>query len=84
MDGVDASALDLDVLRERALRDDVREVCVGTNPDLEGDGTALTLCEVLRDIPGRGEDSEPLRITRLARGLPTGGLILWPLFGTTN
>jgi recombination protein RecR len=43
----------------------VREVILGMNPNLEGDGTALYLAEELRP---RG-----VKVTRLARGLPSGG-----------
>lgn len=43
----------------------VGEVVLGLNPNVEGDGTALYLSEQLK---GRG-----VRITRLARGLPSGG-----------
>lgn len=42
----------------------VREVILGLNPTLEGDGTALFLAEKLL---ARG-----VQVTRLARGLPTG------------
>ncbi|MFG0284031.1 MAG: recombination mediator RecR [Phycisphaerales bacterium JB039] len=42
----------------------VREVILGLNPTLEGDGTALYLAEQLRL---RG-----VKVSRLARGLPTG------------
>jgi recombination protein RecR len=42
----------------------VREVVLGLNPTLEGDGTALFLGEALR---GKG-----VSVTRLARGLPSG------------
>ena len=42
----------------------VREVILGLNPNLEGDGTALFLAEALRP--------RNVQITRLARGLPTG------------
>ena len=42
----------------------VSEVILGLNPDLEGDSTALYLTEQLRE--------RNVRITRLARGLPTG------------
>lgn len=42
----------------------VREVILGLNPNLEGDGTQLYLSQELRDMP--------VKITRLARGLPTG------------
>jgi recombination protein RecR len=43
----------------------VAEVVLGLNPNVEGDGTALYLSEQLK--------ARPIRITRLARGLPTGG-----------
>lgn len=45
----------------------VREVILGLNPDLEGDSTALWLAEQVR---GRA-----VQVSRLARGLPTGGQI---------
>jgi recombination protein RecR len=41
------------------------EVILGTNPNMEGDGTALYLAEQLSGIPG-------VTVTRLARGLPAG------------
>ncbi|MEX2673326.1 MAG: recombination mediator RecR [Phycisphaeraceae bacterium] len=41
------------------------EVILGTNPNLEGDGTALHIAEALRDLPH-------VTMTRLARGLPAG------------
>lgn len=43
----------------------IREVILGLNPTVEGDGTALYLQEELAQRPD-------VRITRLARGLPTG------------
>jgi len=43
----------------------VKEVVLGLNPNVEGDGTSLYLSEQLK---GRN-----VRITRLARGLPSGG-----------
>lgn len=43
----------------------LREVVLGLNPTVEGDGTALYLAEQFRP---RG-----IRVSRLARGLPTGG-----------
>lgn len=43
----------------------VLEVVLGLNPTIEGDGTALYLAERLRTLG--------VRVSRLARGLPTGG-----------
>lgn len=45
----------------------VREVCLATNPDLEGEGTARVLAERLAPLG--------LSVTRLARGLPAGASI---------
>ncbi len=42
----------------------IGEVILGTNPTLEGDGTALYLAERLQEMQ--------VKVTRLARGLPTG------------
>lgn len=42
----------------------ITEVILGTNPTLEGDGTALYLAEQLQEMG--------VKVTRLARGLPTG------------
>ena len=42
----------------------IREVILGMNPTLEGDGTALFLAEKLGELG--------VKVTRLARGLPTG------------
>jgi len=42
----------------------IREVILGLNPTLEGDGTTLYLAEQLR--------TRPVSVTRLARGLPSG------------
>jgi len=71
LESADAGTADVAGLCARAGQADVREVCLGTNPDLEGDGTALTLIETLRPLQERND----LRVTRLARGLPTGGQI---------
>ena len=43
----------------------MREVILATNPSLEGEATALY---VQRQLAGR-----PVRVTRIARGLPIGG-----------
>lgn len=67
LEGVTASDLDLEALERRVVEGGVKEVCLATNPDLEGDGTALA---VTRALTASGVD-----VTRLARGLPAGGQI---------
>jgi recombination protein RecR len=54
-------------VRELILRlgDQVREVIIATNPNIEGDATAIYLARLIKPIG--------IRVTRLARGLPMGG-----------
>ncbi|MGE4632033.1 MAG: recombination mediator RecR [Planctomycetota bacterium] len=59
--------MSLDKLVERSRSDEVEEVILATNPDFEGDGTALLVTESLAETG--------VHVTRLARGLPTGGQI---------
>ncbi|MFM1936022.1 MAG: recombination protein RecR [Planctomycetota bacterium] len=74
LDGVGADSLTLhDLLRRvddpsrNARGVPVREVILGMNPDMEGESTGL---QVAAEMARRG-----VRVTRLARGLPTGGQI---------
>jgi recombination protein RecR len=67
LEGVDASDLTIDKLVERVRSGQVKEIIMATNPNIEGDGTSLYISSVLR--------SSGVRITRLARGLPTGSTI---------
>ncbi len=71
LEGMARDGLDLDQLIERASDDEVSEVCIATNPDLEGDGTALAVRDALLSAP----KLKNVRITRIARGVPTGGQI---------
>ena len=59
--------LNVDALPRRVQQAGVQEVIMATNPTLEGDGTALYISNLLA---GTG-----VRITRLARGLPSGSAL---------
>ena len=67
LDGVGPEDLTIDLLMRRVRDDAVREVIMATNPTLEGDGTALFIANLLQD--------RAIRITRLARGIPTGSVL---------
>ena len=67
LEGVGPEDLTIAALAERVKRGEIKEVVLATNPDVAGDGTALHVAEALS---GTG-----VTITRLARGLPTGGQI---------
>ena len=64
LEGVGPGELHVAALLDRVRRGSIREVILGMNPTLEGDGTSLYLAEQLE---GMG-----VTVTRLARGLPTG------------
>ncbi|MFW6132569.1 MAG: recombination mediator RecR [Planctomycetota bacterium] len=67
LEGAEPEDLTLDALEQRVRAGGVEELILATNPTVAGDGTALHIASRL----------EPLgvRITRLARGLPSGGQI---------
>ena len=67
LEGVEASDLTIDELVKRVRAGGVKEIVMATNPNIEGDGTVLYISSLLRSMG--------VRITRLARGLPTGGSI---------
>lgn len=69
LEQVEPADLTIDRLAERLAEGTIREVIMGTNPTLEGDGTALYLQNL---ITAR---FPTVSVTRLARGLPTGGNI---------
>jgi recombination protein RecR len=68
-DGTEARHLTVRGLVERVRREELSEVVLGTDPDSEGEATALLVLEAL-DAAGL-----KLRVTRLARGLPAGSAI---------
>jgi len=67
LEGVEPADLTIDQLVERVRRDKVKEIIMATNPNISGDGTALYISSLLKVYD--------VKITRLARGLPTGSSI---------
>lgn len=68
LEGITPEDLTLQQLLSRIGRQRPKEVCLATNPDLEGEGTAQVLAERLRPLG--------VALTRLARGLPAGSSIV--------
>lgn len=64
LDGVGPEQLRIAALLERVRGGGVREVIVATDPDAEGEATALYLARLLKPLG--------VRVTRIARGLPEG------------
>ena len=64
MDGIGAEQLCIKELLAR-LNDTVKEVIMATNPDTEGETTAMYLARLLKPFG--------VKVTRLAYGIPVGG-----------
>jgi recombination protein RecR len=67
LEGVEPGDLTIEQLLNRMRQGDVKEVIMATNPNMAGDGTALYISSLLRTTGAK--------ITRLARGLPSGSTI---------
>ena len=63
-DGVSPADLKIKELEERVKGNGIKEIIIATNPNTEGETTALYLVRLLK--------SYDLKITRLARGMSTG------------
>ncbi len=64
LEGIGPSQLRLSELVERVKISSIEEITIATNPDSAGETTALYVIEALKPYP--------VKITRLARGLPSG------------
>lgn len=64
IDGIGPEQLHIAELVKRIDEDDVQEIILATNASVEGESTALYIQQQIGD--------RPVRITRLARGLPIG------------
>ena len=64
MDGVGPEDLKVQELLSRLRSGDVREVIMATNPNLEGEATAMYIARLISPLE--------VKVTRLARGLPVG------------
>jgi recombination protein RecR len=67
LSGIGPEQLTVDALVARVNSGAISELIMATNPNLEGDGTALLIANRLSEAP--------VRITRLARGLASGGTL---------
>ena len=65
LDGVGPEDLRVGELLDRVQRDGVVEVILATNPNLEGNATAMYVAAMLKPAG--------VKVTRLASGLPVGG-----------
>jgi len=65
MSGIGPDEIRIRELVERVAAGSVREVILGTNPDVEGDVTAMYIAQLLRPFG--------IKVSRIAHGVPVGG-----------
>ena len=63
--GIGPEQLRIKELLQRVADEGVTEVILATNPDIEGDATAMFVARALKQLD--------VEVTRLASGLPVGG-----------
>lgn len=69
LEGIKPEDLTIGALVQRLETGNIREIILGTNPNVDGDTTALHLQNIL------GARFPTVGVTRLARGLPSGSSI---------
>jgi recombination protein RecR len=65
MEGVGPEDLRIPELLKRLEKEEVQELILATNPNIEGEATAMYLSKLVKPFG--------LRVTRIAHGLPVGG-----------
>lgn len=67
LEGITPDLLNVKQLLERIKEDRINEIILAFNSDFEGEATVLYLNKILKDVP--------IKITRLAQGLPMGSVV---------
>ncbi len=65
LDGIGPQDLTIEDLKAKVGNNGIREVILATNPDMEGESTAIYIARMLK--------AADVKVTRIARGLPVGG-----------
>lgn len=65
LDGVGPGELTIASLKEKVEKQKIREVIMATNPNMEGESTAVYIAKMLKPYN--------VKVSRIARGLPMGG-----------
>ena len=65
LDGIGPDDLTIEALKEIVSKPGIKEVILATNPDMEGESTAVYISKVLKPFA-------EVKVTRIARGLPVG------------
>lgn len=66
LDGIGPEDLKIEQLKERLKNNNIKELIIATNPNTEGETTALYLTKIISDL------NSGIKVTRIAQGLPIG------------
>lgn len=67
LENVNPEDINIDKLVDRVRKDNIQEVIIATNPNMEGDVTAMYILERLEPLG--------IKVTQLARGMPSGSYL---------
>ena len=70
LDNIGPEELHIDELLPRLKEKEVREIIIATNPTMEGEATAMYIAKLINQTGSQA--TNPIKITRIGRGLPTG------------
>ena len=65
MDGIGPEDINLKSLIERLRDERIKEVIIATNPNIEGEATAMYIARLIKP--------SGIRVSRIAHGIPVGG-----------
>lgn len=65
MEGIGPEDIKIKELLQRVQKDDIKEVILATNPNIQGEATAMYISKLLKPLG--------IKTTRLAHGIPVGG-----------
>ncbi|WP_022820300.1 recombination mediator RecR [Fusobacterium russii] len=67
LNGITPNELNIKSLIQRIADNDIKEIIIATNPNLEGETTAMYLAKLIKNFD--------IKVTKLASGIPMGGNI---------
>ena len=65
MEGIGPEEINLNYLIQRLQANDVKELIIATNPNIEGEATAMYIARLIKPAG--------IKVTRIAHGIPVGG-----------
>lgn len=73
LDNIGPDEIRIAELMVRIKSDKIKEIILATNPNMEGEATAMYINREIKNLPSASSGQANLKVTRLAYGLPVGG-----------